>query len=62
MRRRNFYTRNSQLYPSEMGAFDFGMYRNLSKENDFEYSIKNEKYENLIKNSSRKNRAKNRRK
>jgi len=45
-----------------MGAFDFGMYRNLSKENDFEYSIKNEKYENLIKNSSRKNRAKNRRK
>ena len=62
MRRRNFYTRNGQLSPSEMGAFDFGLYRNLAKENDYEYSIKNEKYENLSKHVSRKSRASSKRK
>ena len=37
-----------------MGSDNFGLYRNLAKENDIEYSIKNEKFENLSKNPSRR--------
>ena len=54
MKHNSYHSRVNKLYPSEMGSDNFGLYRNLAKENDIEYSIKNEKFENLSKNPSRR--------
>ncbi len=52
MKRISYYSRINELYPSQMGADSFGLYRNLANESNIGYSINNKKFEILSKNAS----------
>lgn len=54
MKHRNYYSRCTALYPSEMGSDCFGLYRNLVKENNIGNLIKHEKFEDYSKSLSKK--------
>lgn len=52
MKHRNFYSNYSPLYPSEMGAMDFGIYRNLANQKDMGSIAQIEKTEKISKVNS----------
>jgi len=53
MKRRNFYSNYSPLYPSEMGAIDFGIYRNLANQKDMGCVAQVERTEKIKNGNSR---------